>query len=131
MRTLTPNLKRATKNSAGYDLSLAEDLVIPANGAEMGGTKTWVTMNKNDVALLFARSSLFKKYGVILANSVGVIDADYRDEIKVQFINMKNEEVVIPRNTRVAQLVFTNYFTTDIEEEPESERTGGHGSTGE
>lgn len=129
-RTITPAQQRATHNSAGYDLKLTQTLTIPPRGMASGKTGTFVTMQAGEVAYLFSRSSLFKKYGVILANSVGVIDADFKDEIQVQFINMTDYLVCIPHGERVVQLVFSEYKTACNEIAPTAERTGGHGSTG-
>ena len=130
MIKITPPMQRATHNSAGYDLTLSRHVVIEPRGSESGETGTFIEMDSDQVALLYVRSSLFRKYGVILANSVGVIDSDYHDEIKVQFINMTDEVVVIPAGERVVQLVFTNYLKADNEIAPTEERRGGHGSTG-
>ena len=85
-------------------------------------------------ALLFGRSSLGAKYGVMPSNAVGVIDSDYRGELCMNLINHTDTPVVIEPGQRVGQLMLVPVATAVWEERdalPESERgTGGYGSTG-
>ena len=85
-------------------------------------------------ALLFGRSSLGAKYGVMPSNAVGVIDSDYRGELCMNLINHTDTPVVIEPGQRVGQLMVVPVATAVWEERdalPESERgTGGYGSTG-
>ena len=85
-------------------------------------------------ALLFGRSSLGAKYGVMPSNAVGVIDSDYRGELCMNLINHTDAPVVIEPGQRVGQLMVVPVATAVWEERdalPESERgTGGYGSTG-
>ena len=118
--------ERKTAKSAGYDFYLSEDLEIPPMSLGFGKSNTSVKMQDNDVLLLFARSSLCKK-GLMLMNSVGVVDADYDGEIMFPLYNVSPTTVVLPKGERVAQGVFTNYNTCgDI---VSTVRTGGFGST--
>lgn len=84
------------------------------------------------VGLLFPRSSV-RKYGLIMANCIGVIDAGYRGEISATFKELGNENLY-PVGDRVAQLIIVPFPQVDIQEVtslPESERgANGHGSTG-
>lgn len=86
------------------------------------------------VALVFARSGLAGKYGIHLANGVGVIDSDYRGEIKCALHNSGPAAFVIQPGDRIAQLVVTPVLAVrwhEVEELPASERgAGGFGSTG-
>ena len=86
------------------------------------------------VALLFARSGLGCKYGIALANGVGVIDADYRGEIKVGLINQTNTPYTVTPGQRIAQLMIAACETCvwrPVEALSETERgEKGHGSTG-
>ncbi len=128
---------RKTKGSAGYDLELAEDLIIQPG--ELGYAKTGlkVKMNDDETLFVYARSSLFKNTnnGLILPNSVGVIDSDYYDsnetegQIFIQLYNISNKEVIIKKGERVAQGVFKKILFVTDEESPEEVRTGGFGST--
>ena len=92
-------------------------------------------MNDDEVFNLYIRSSLGYKYNITLANSVGVIDSDFYNNIdneghfKVKLINHGNTEVKINIGDRIAQGIFMKYLIVDDEEEIENERTGGIGST--
>lgn len=84
--------------------------------------------------LIYARSGLATKKGLAPANKVGVIDCDYRGEVKVALHNHSEEVQKIDAGERIAQLVITPYITalfTECEELSETARgAGGFGSTG-
>lgn len=129
---------RATPLSAGYDLAAlpeAGEMTLHPGERALIPTGLAVAPSRADVALLiYIRSSLAVKAGVTCANSVGVVDADYRGELKVPLVNLGQEPFVIHAGDRIAQLVMTPVLTPDIllvEELPETERgPGGFGSTG-
>lgn len=85
-------------------------------------------------AFVFARSGLSSKKGVCLANGVGVVDSDYRGEIKIAVVNTSEEEYTIQPFERIAQLVFMPVITAEFEETDKLSDTerggGGFGSTG-
>lgn len=142
---------RMTTESAGYDLAITEDVVFEEGdtSVKICGTgiavqldceneerETFLSHNMvlNHYALmLYARSSLCKT-GLLLANGVGVIDTDYRGEIKVPLINVSGKRVELKAGTRVAQLVIQNIVipkTNEVSSLEATERgTGGFGSTG-
>lgn len=130
---------RKTKGSAGYDFEVAEDVVVPKfeKGQKPTIIKTGVKayMPEDEVLYLYGRSSFGYKYNITLANSVGVIDSDFYNNIdneghfKVKLINHGDTEVKINIGDRIAQGIFMKYLTVDDEEEIENERTGGIGST--
>ena len=84
--------------------------------------------------LVFIRSSLGRKYGLTLANSVGVIDSDYRGEIMVPLINHGSQPCTLFPGERFSQLVALPVYLPEVLESdslPESERgKSGFGSTG-
>lgn len=86
------------------------------------------------VALLYARSGLAIKHGLSLANCVGVIDSDYRGEIKVAVVNLGTESYTIQPGERIAQLCIAPVWQaafTQADQLDDTERgTGGFGSTG-
>ena len=86
------------------------------------------------VALVFARSGLGVKHGVALANGVGVIDSDYRGEIRVGLVNQSDVPYTIQPGDRVAQLAVMPVVQARLERVEtldETERgAGGFGSTG-
>ena len=129
---------RKTKYSAGYDIEAAEDIIIPSFKKGMNPTlvKTGlkVYMQDDEVVLLYNRSSNPKKKGLIVANSVGVIDKDYYGNpdndghIMFAFYNIKEEDVEIKKGEAIGQAIFQKYLMTD-DDNAEGERVGGFGST--
>jgi dUTP pyrophosphatase len=131
---------RATSGSAGYDITSRENYVFPPS--ELSNPQPYIihtgikaVFPPSVVAFLIARSSLFKKTGLILSNSVGVIDADYQyatngGEIMLSVLNITNEDAVINAGDKVAQVVFVPFLTVETAESFEQERVGGFGSTG-
>ena len=129
---------RKTKYSAGYDIEAAEDVVVPSfkKGTNPTLIKTGLKayMQDDEVLMLYNRSSNPKKKGLILANSVGVVDKDYYGNvdndghIMFAFYNIKEEDVEIKKGEAIGQAVFQKYFVTD-DDIAEGERVGGFGST--
>ena len=129
--------KRETSGSAGHDLRacISEDVILPAGGSLRLPTGIAIEMESADyVAIIAARSSMAAKYGVTMANGIGVIDSDYRGEISVLLYNHSQEEFVIHPGDRVAQLLLLPVDLPDIVEVEELSQTqrgdGGFGSTG-
>lgn len=127
---------RATNGSAGMDLyaCIDEPIVIPAHGHTIIPTGIAISITNEYVALVYARSGLAIKHGITLSNCVGVIDSDYRGEIKVGLVNQRDENYTIDPNERIAQLVITPVATPDIIEcetlDDTNRGNGGFGSTG-
>lgn len=126
---------RKTRHSAGYDFVAPCDILIPAHSqseAIITGVKAY--MEDDDVLLLFIRSSLAYKYGLMLVNNVGVIDADfYNNEenegnIGFKLYNTSDVPVFIPKGERVMQGVFVKYLVADNCNSDDI-RKGGIGST--
>ena len=129
---------RKTKNAAGYDIEAAEDIVIPKFIPGMKPTlvKTGIKayMMDDEVLYLYNRSSNPGKKGLVLANSVGVVDKDYYGNpdndghIMFAFFNIKYEDVEIKKGDAIGQGVFAKYLTVD-DDSSEGIRQGGFGST--
>lgn len=129
---------RKTKYSAGYDIEAAEDVVIPSfkKGVNPTLVKTGLKayMQDDEVMLLYNRSSNPKKKGLIMANSVGVIDKDYYGNpdndghFMFAFYNIKEEDITIKKGEAIGQAIFQKYLVTD-DDEAIGERLGGFGST--
>ena len=129
---------RKTKYSAGYDVEAAEDTVIPSFKKGMAPTliKTGIKayMQDDEMLALYNRSSNPKKKGLILANSVGIIDKDYYENedndghIMFAFYNVKEEDVTIKKGECIGQAIFQKYLLTD-DDNAEGIREGGFGST--
>lgn len=129
---------RKTKYSAGYDVEAAEDTTIPAFKKGMKPTlvKTGIKsyMQENEYLMLANRSSNPGKKGLILANSVGIIDRDYYGNpdndghIMFAFYNIKDEDVEIKKGDCIGQAIFMPFLIAD-NDIAEGIRTGGFGST--
>lgn len=129
---------RKTKCSAGYDIEAAEDTVIPSFKKGMKPTlvKTGIKayMGEDEVLILANRSSNPGKKGLILANSIGVIDSDYYGNpdndghIMFAFFNIKEEDIIIKKGEAIGQGLFQKFLTTD-NDIAFGERKGGFGST--
>lgn len=124
---------RATKGSAGYDFTVVEDTFCPYN--EVTYVPTGIKMQIDDgfELRLSIRSSSPRKYGVMLANGIGVIDSDYYNnpdnEGHIMFAIWPFEgDVTFKKGDRIGQGVINRYFVTD-DDKAEGSRTGGFGST--
>lgn len=124
-------LTRKTKGSAGADLSADSTLnIYPNTGVVVDTGYTLPEPQDGDYFFgLYIRSSTAFKKGLRLVNSVGVIDKDYPDTIKVGLYNTTSDIVRIEKGERIAQLIpqpFLPLFPCE-----DVERTGGIGSTNE
>lgn len=126
----------ATEHAAGMDLLAAiEDKIILAAGKRaIVPTGLSIALPMGYEAQVRPRSGLAAKHGVTVANAPGTIDADYRGEVGVILINLGEEDFVIERGMRIAQMVIAPVTTIIWEETdtlPDTERgSGGFGSTG-
>ena len=130
--------KRSTKYAAGYDVEAAEDTIIPTFKPGVKptliptGLKAY--MQDDEMLCLYNRSSNPKKKGLVLANSVGIVDKDYYGNadndghIMYAMWNFKDEDVKIEKGERIGQAIFQKYLIAD-NDSADSVRTGGFGST--
>lgn len=123
--------KRANPTDAGADLMSTEDHEILPGEQKLVDTGVAVKIPEGYAGFVFNRSSQGKK-GITIPHSVGVIDADYRGNIKVILKNLGNEVYKIERGDRIAQLVVIPVVLCNFEDIwNDTERgTGGFGSTG-
>lgn len=122
-------------DAAGWDLYSLEGRDINAGTTALVGTGLAVAIPRGYVGLVFARSGLATKNGLAPANKVGVIDSDYRGELKVALHNhFQRTTQSISKGDRVAQLLVVpciNCEWEEVEELDETERgVAGFGSTG-
>ena len=121
--------ERQTKASAGYDFYVIEDVTIPPQSVVMLPTNVKAYMQEDEVLMLYARSSLAIKKGLILQNTTGIIDSDFFPlEIKIALKNTTNEPVTLTKNERCAQGIFIKYLVSD-NGNLDNTRDGGIGST--
>lgn len=127
----------ATAGAAAMDLTACIDKPITIAPRQLVTLPTGIAIalpSAEYVALVFARSGLGVKHGISLSNGVGVIDSDYRGEIKVGLTNLSDEPYTIQPGDRVAQLAIlpvTQATVVQVSELDETGRgAGGFGSTG-
>ena len=126
--------KRQTANSAGYDFYALEDVVIPAHEERNLNTGIKVHMPKDEHLALYIRSSYGIKYGLMLNNCVGIIDADYYNnpdnegEIFFQMINLSPYDIQLKKGDIIGQGIIKPYLITE-DDNASGQRVGGFGST--
>ncbi len=125
----------ATGGAAGFDLASAVDIDIPPQSIRLVGTGLVIAVPDGHFLGIFARSSTPLKRGLMVANGVGVVDADYcgpADEIKIQVLNVTEAPVQVRRGDRLAQGIVLPCPRVEWEEVPEMSvpTRGGFGSTG-
>lgn len=131
---------RKTKKSAGYDVEAAEDIIIPP--FERGCKPTLIHTGlkaycqDDEWYMLANRSSNPGKKKLVLANGIGIIDADYYcnpdndGEFMFAYYNVGTEPLEIKKGERIGQVVFQKFLIVD-NDVAEGERTSGFGSTNE
>ena len=125
-----------SEQAAGADLYalLGDDVTIGAGETALIGTGLALEIPTGYVGLIYARSGLATKRGLAPANKVGVIDSDYRGELKVALYNQSGAPQTIQAGERIAQLVIAPYLTAEYEEATDlsdsARGAGGFGSTG-
>jgi dUTP pyrophosphatase len=124
-----------TSGAAGFDLAASTDLEVPPRGIRLVPTGLVIAVPDGHFLAIFARSSTPLKRGLMVANGVGVVDADYcgpADEIKVQVINVTDAPVTIARGDRLAQGIVLAAPRVEWDEAAASTDAsrGGFGSTG-
>ncbi|MFR4383284.1 MAG: dUTP diphosphatase [Phascolarctobacterium sp.] len=128
--------KRGSKYSAGYDFYAPEDIICKAHSLSklvMFNVKCYIL--QDEYLAVMVRSSLAVKHGLQVAQGTAVIDADYADNpandgnVGICFVNNSNIDYVIRKGERCAQGIFIRYYLTD-DDDAESVRSGGYGSTG-
>lgn len=134
---LGPNAKVPTKGSvdaAGYDLYNAEnvDYLLKPGERHLFTTNIKLNLPSGYYGRIAPRSGLALKYGI--DTLAGVCDSDYRDWYRVLLINSGQQEVLIKKGDRIAQLIIESYLNVDFHQcdgLSESNRgTNGFGSTG-
>jgi dUTP pyrophosphatase len=123
---------RATEGAAGYDLASVEKIVVPSLGRAMIPLGLGIQVPSGTYGRIAPRSGLAFKYGIdVLA---GVIDEDYRSEVKVILYNTGERDYIVNPGDRVAQLIIEKIETPDVatvvEFEESARGSGGFGSTG-
>lgn len=123
-----------TSGSAGFDIASNEDTVLYPGETKLISTGLFMEVPEGFELQIRSRSGLSIKYQVIVLNSPGCIDSDYRGEIKIILINLGCNKFEIKTGDRIAQGTFSQIFRANfklVDKLSETERgSGGFGSTG-
>ncbi|KAH7417059.1 deoxyuridine 5'-triphosphate nucleotidohydrolase [Cadophora sp. MPI-SDFR-AT-0126] len=123
---------RGSAFAAGYDLYAAKDTVVPARGKVLVDTDISMAVPAGTYGRIAPRSGLASKH--MIDTGAGVIDADYRGQVKVLLFNHGEKDFEVKEGDRVAQLVLERIYTPEVLEVKELEESvrgaGGFGSTG-
>ena len=128
--------KYATEGSAAVDLSAAieEPITLMPGERRLIPTGIAVSIPRDTVAIVCARSGLSYKKGINAANGIGVIDSDYRGEIFFSAANISDEPYTVTPGERIAQLMLMPFMKMDFIKTDDLDSTergeGGFGSTG-
>jgi len=129
----------ATDGAAGFDLTAAEAVTIPPGAIRLVGTGLVIAVPPGHFLGIFARSSTPLKRGLMVANGIGVVDADYcgpTDEIRIQLLNITETAVEVQVGDRLAQGIVlpapavAPAVTWEEVEAMDGPSRGGFGSTG-
>ena len=126
----------ATEQSAGMDLraDIEQPVTLKPLERRLIPTGLHIALPQGYEAQVRPRSGLALKHGITVLNTPGTIDADYRGEIGVVLVNLSDEDFVVNRGERVAQMVIAQYeqaVLQTVDTLDETERgEGGYGHTG-
>ena len=134
---LKGKLRYATELSVGLDLVAAIDkeiLIDPGENVLIGTGIAIEILSKDIAGFVFSRSGLGIKEGLVVTQGVGVIDPDYRGEIKISLLNISQSVKKIYPGDRIAQLIFMPAYQAKLIEtshlSPTKRGKGGFGHTG-
>jgi dUTP pyrophosphatase len=127
---------RGDARSAGYDFFAPVDITLNPAQKTLVFTDVKAYMQDGEVLKLYPRSSLGVKKGLMLSNTVGIIDDSYYSNegndgnIGFALLNTSGRAIHIKQGERIVQGVFTNYLVADEDTALREERSGGFGSSG-
>jgi dUTP pyrophosphatase len=136
VRRLDPSVplpQYQTPGAAGFDLAASADVTIEPGAIALVPTGLVIAVPDGHFLAIFARSSTPLRRGLMVANGVGVIDADYcgeRDEIKVQVINVTQAPVTVVKGDRIAQGLLIPVARAEWQEADGPLRDGSRGGFG-
>jgi dUTP pyrophosphatase len=125
---------RGRPGDAAYDLTCVESFVVRPGERRMVSTGVAVAIPRGVAGLVLPRSGLAHRYGIACVNSPGLIDPNYRGELRVILVNHGEETYRAHAGDRIAQLLLVPFWAPElrvVDELPETERGGrGFGSSG-
>ncbi len=126
---------RGDSRSAGYDFYCPVDVVLQPGERKLVFTDVKAYMQEDEVLMLYVRSSVGVKKGVVLSNGTGVIDSSYYNNesndgnIGLPLYNTTDKVVEFKAGERIAQGIFMNYLVADNDSLLHDSRKGGFGSS--
>ncbi|MBX9809427.1 dUTP diphosphatase [Candidatus Gracilibacteria bacterium] len=128
-------LEYKTPGACAFDFEAAEDVVFAPGEWKLVETGTVIATPEGYCLVVSPRSSIFKNYGLMQVNSIGIVDQDYcgeTDTIKFPYINMRKEEVTIKKGERIGQGMFVKIEKPEfvLVDKMEGKNRGGFGTTG-
>jgi dUTP pyrophosphatase len=137
VRLLDPRARppaRSREGDAGYDLRCLEGFRLAPGERAMVGTGVALALPPHVAGLVTPRSGLAARHGIALVNSPGLVDPNYRGELRVILVNLGAERFEARAGDRIAQLLLVPFWAPEleiVEELPPSERgADGFGSSG-
>jgi dUTP pyrophosphatase len=126
--------ERARPGDAGYDLRCVEPFTLEPGERRLVPTGVAIALPAGTAGLVVPRSGLAIKHGISVVNGPGLVDPNYRGELRVVLVNLGAERFEGAAGDRIAQLLMVPFVAPDlqlVDELPESERgTNGFGSSG-
>lgn len=126
--------KQALKGDVGYDLRSAISTVINPGEKKLIPTGLALELPRNTFGMVCTKSGLALNHGIIVLNSPGIIDSNFRGEIEVLIRNTSDTWYKVPQYSKVAQLVILSHgdiILTPVSQLGDTERgSNGFGSTG-
>lgn len=126
--------KRAYQHDAAFDLHSAEEVMLKRGERKSVSTGIAIEMPQNYHAEIRPRSGLAAKHGITILNTPGTVDSGYRGELLIILINHGNEDFLVSKGERIAQIHFSKVDPvtfTEVDELTETERgSKGFGSSG-
>ncbi|KAI0103748.1 deoxyuridine 5'-triphosphate nucleotidohydrolase [Nemania sp. FL0031] len=123
---------RGSAFAAGYDMYSSQAATVPARGKVLVDTDISIALPAGTYGRVAPRSGLASKHSI--QTGAGVIDADYRGQVKILLFNHSDVDYAIAEGDRIAQLVIERIYTPEVVEVAELEESvrgaGGFGSTG-
>jgi dUTP diphosphatase len=126
--------ERTRQGDAGYDLRCVEAFALEPGERRLVPTGIAIALPPGTAGLVVPRSGLAIKHGISVVNGPGLVDPNYRGELRVILVNLGTERFEGAAGDRVAQLLMVPFVAPDlqlVDELPASERgTNGFGSSG-
>ena len=127
---------RTRAGDAGYDLACLAGFALAPGERQVVPTGLAIALPEGVAGLVLPRSGLAARHGISVVNAPGLIDPNYRGEVRVVLVNLSDEPFAAEAGDRIAQLLLVPFTAPEVEVvntlEPygDDRGTGGFGSSG-